>query len=216
MENKKNKPAQDPDLASTNTTDSTSGSTDLGSAATADTSAETSSLNIGDEGVQPAPQAATEQPAEEKTSNLFDSTIDALNLGAVGDTAKKLLDESNLKNTVNQLPQNLKDLGSKATAQVGKLTNTQKIVGGAILLGGIGWLALRSKSSKSSASKSSKEAYRGSSAGYTTGRYSSGDSYGSRYGSTTSYTAPGSVNEGSYRGTSDSSSSKKSSDGHTL
>lgn len=204
MESKKNQPAQDPDLASTNTADSISGSTDLGSAATADTNSDTPALNIGDEGVQPAPQAAQEQPADQQASNLFDSTIDALNLGAVGDTAKKLLDQSNIKNTVNQLPQSLKDLGTKATAQVNKLTTTQKIVGGALLLGGIGWLSLRSKSSKKSMSKSSKEAYRGSSAGYTTGKFSSGDSYGSRYGSTSSYTAPssGSVNEGSYRGTS--------------
>ena len=207
MESKKNQPAQDPDLASTNTTDSTSGSTDLGSAATADTSGDTPALNIGDEGVQPAPQAAQDdQAGQQSASNLFDSTIDALNLGAVGDTAKKLLDQSNIKNTVNQLPQNIKDLGSKATAQVNKLTTTQKIVGGALLLGGIGWLALGSKSGKKSMSKSSKDAYRGSSAGYTTGKFSSGDSYGSRYGSTSSYTAPGSTNEGSYRGTSHNSS----------
>ncbi|OUJ73737.1 hypothetical protein [Hymenobacter crusticola] len=210
MESKKNQPAQDPDLASTNTTDSTSGATDLGSAATADSSYDNPSLNLGDESAQPAPQAAQ---ADQQPGNLFDSAIDALNLGTVGDTAKKLLDQSNLKSTVNQLPQNLKDLGTKATAQVNKLTTTQKIVGGALLLGGIGWLSLRSKGGKKSFSKSSKEAYRGSSAGYSTaGKYTTGDSYGSRYGSTSSYSSPGSVNEASYRGT----SQKGSSTGHTL
>jgi len=202
MESKKKQPAQDPDLASTNTTDSTSGSTDLGSAATADTSYDNPSLNLGDEGAQPAPQAAQGDQAEQQSSNLFDSTINALNLGTVGDTAKKLLDQSGIKNTVNQLPQNLKDLGTKATAQVNKLSTTQKIVGGALLLGGIGWLSLRSKSDKKSKTKGSKEAYRGSSAGYASGKYTSGDSYGSRYGSTSSYSSPGTVNEGSNRGTS--------------
>ncbi|WP_324672580.1 hypothetical protein [Hymenobacter sp. GOD-10R] len=211
MDSKKNQPAQDPDLASTNTSDSLSGSTDLGSAATADSSSD-AALEVGDEGVQPAPQAAhADAQADQQPSNLFDSTIDALNLGAVGDTAKKWLDQSNLKETVNQLPQSLKDLGTKATAQVNKLSTTQKIVGGALLLGGIGWLSMRSKSGKNPMSKSSKEAYRGSSAGYTTGgKFTSGDSYGSRYGSTSSYSSPGTVNDSSYRGTSQKGSSKDS------
>lgn len=54
-----------------------------------------------------------------------------------------------LKNiNLNQLPQSLKDLGTKAADQVNKLSSTQKIVGGALLVGGLSWLALRSKSAK--------------------------------------------------------------------
>ncbi|GGF16500.1 hypothetical protein [Hymenobacter cavernae] len=213
MESKKHSsPDQDPDLTSVNTTDSTSAD-DLGSAATATTSQD-NALTIGDEGVEQAPQGSQSDQDSQQSGNLFDSTIDALNLGAVGDAAKKLLDQSGIKNTVNQLPQNLKDLGSKATTQVNKLSTTQKIVGGALLLGGIGWLALRSKGGK--ADYSAKSAYRGSSAGgHTgTGKFSSGDSYGSRYSSTSSYSSPGSVNEGSYRGTSNPATSDSGSGSH--
>ncbi|WP_019946558.1 hypothetical protein [Hymenobacter aerophilus] len=58
---------------------------------------------------------------------------------------------------VNQLSKQAKDLGSKAVEQVNRLTPTQKVVGGALLVSGLSWLALRSKSSKG-------ETYRGSSA----------------------------------------------------
>jgi len=215
MESKQHSsPDQDPDLTSVNTSDSTSAD-DLGSAATATTSQD-NALAIGDEGVEQAPQAAEGGQSSQQSGNLFDSTIDALKLGAVGDAAKKLLDQSGIKNTVNQLPQNLKDLGSKATTQVNKLSTTQKIVGGALLLGGIGWLTLRSKSS-GKADYSAKSAYRGSSAGGHTGnggKFSSGDSYGSRYSSTSSYSSPGSVNEGSYRGTSNPGSSTSGTGSH--
>jgi len=44
---------------------------------------------------------------------------------------------------VNQLPQQVKDWSSKAVDQVSSLSTTQKVVGGALLLGGIGWLSWR-------------------------------------------------------------------------
>lgn len=49
---------------------------------------------------------------------------------------------------VNQLSKQAKDLGSKAVEQVNRLTPTQKVVGGALLVSGLSWLALRSKSGK--------------------------------------------------------------------
>lgn len=46
---------------------------------------------------------------------------------------------------VNHLPQQVKEWGSKAAEQVNSLSTTQKVVGGALLLGGIGWLSWRAK-----------------------------------------------------------------------
>ncbi|GGG46040.1 hypothetical protein [Hymenobacter glacieicola] len=64
-----------------------------------------------------------------------------------------------LKNIdVNQI----KDFGTKALDQVNKLTPRQKVMGGALLVGGLSWLALRSKSS-SSAKGETYRSYRGSS-----------------------------------------------------
>ncbi|MFD2785907.1 hypothetical protein [Hymenobacter rubripertinctus] len=44
-----------------------------------------------------------------------------------------------------------KDLGTKAVEQVNRLTPTQKVVGGALLVSGLSWLALRAKSGKGQA-----------------------------------------------------------------
>jgi len=72
------------------------------------------------------------------------------------DQPKSWLDQQQwLKNIdVNQLSQQVKDLGvkakglsNKAVDQVNRLTPTQKVVGGALLVSGLSWLALRSKSS---------------------------------------------------------------------
>ncbi len=104
---------------------------------------------------------------------------------------KSWLDQQQwLKNIdVNQLPQQLKDISSKAAEQVNKLTPTQKVIGGAILVSGLSWLALRSKSNsskgeiyqpyrgaKDSSSKwnsSNESVYRGASQGYADDDYAS-------------------------------------------
>ena len=52
---------------------------------------------------------------------------------------------------VNQLPQQVKEWGSKAAEQVSSLSTTQKVVGGALLLGGIGWLSWRAKNNGANA-----------------------------------------------------------------
>lgn len=79
---------------------------------------------------------------------------------------KSWLDQQQwLKNIdVNQLSQQVKDLSSKAkdfstkaVDQVNSLSPTQKVIGGALLVGGLSWLALRAKSSPKG------ETYRGSS-----------------------------------------------------
>lgn len=82
------------------------------------------------------------------------------------DQQKSWLDQQQwLKNIdVNQLSQQVKDIsskakdfGTKAVDQVNRLTPTQKVVGGALLVSGLSWLALRAKSSPKGAT------YRGSS-----------------------------------------------------
>ncbi|MBO0358220.1 hypothetical protein J0X19_09720 [Hymenobacter sp. BT186] len=100
------------------------------------------------------------------------------------DTQRKswLNQDELLKNVnLNQLPQSVKDFGSKAVDQFNSLTTQQKVIGGALLVSGLSWLALRSKKSKASSDiyapynpkknedskwKSSNESvYRGASAG---------------------------------------------------
>jgi hypothetical protein len=67
-----------------------------------------------------------------------------------GEDRNSWIDQANLRDTVNQLPQSIKDIGSKAAEQFNKLTTTQKVVGGALLLGGISYLASRSSGSRTS------------------------------------------------------------------
>jgi hypothetical protein len=73
--------------------------------------------------------------------------------GADKDAGRKSwLDQDQWSKSINELPQSLKDLGTKALDQVNSLTPTQKVVGGALLVSGLSWLALRGKSSKSNKS----------------------------------------------------------------
>ena len=83
------------------------------------------------------------QQANAQAGTLLDT---ALNSG------KKWIEDSGVLNNVNQLPQSLKDLGNRALDKVSGLSTTQKVVGGAILAGGIAWLATRKGKSDSSES----------------------------------------------------------------
>lgn len=150
----------------------------------------------------PADQPAAEgQQASSQEGTLLDT---ALNSG------KQWIEDSGVLNSVNQLPQSIKDLGSRALDKVNGLSTTQKVVGGAILAAGIGWLATRKGKSESSASspynygrQRDAGSYGRRSYGYQapdastsrrpvagSGRSDSGAPYGnggSRYGSSTSY-----------------------------
>jgi hypothetical protein len=106
--------------------------------------------------------------------------------GTLLDTAlqsgKKWIEDSGVLGNVNALPQSVKDWGNRAVSRVGELSTTQKIVGGALLAAGIGYLATRKGKS---ADKSSKSEY-----GYS-GKSGSGSGYGRRnYG----YQAPDATN----------------------
>lgn len=81
---------------------------------------------------------------------------------------KKWIENSGVLNGMNHLPQNIKNFSNRAVARVSDLSTTQKVVGGAILVVGLGWLATRkSKSSDSSSS-------------YNYGRQRDAGSYGRR------------------------------------
>ncbi|GAB3740219.1 hypothetical protein GCM10027594_20240 [Hymenobacter agri] len=110
----------------------------------------------------------------EQTNGQEGTLLDtALNSG------KKWIEDSGVLDGVNQLPQSLKDLGNRALDRVNSLSTTQKVVGGAILAAGIGWLATRKGKSSSSDSSDSSS--------YNYGRQRDAGSYGRKsYG----YQAP--------------------------
>jgi hypothetical protein len=181
------------------------------SSSTADTQSQTTA-NAGDN------RQGEGQQANAQEGTLLDT---ALNSG------KKWIEDSGVLDSVNQLPQSLKDLGNRALDRVNGLSTTQKVVGGAILAGGIAWLASRkgkSGSSESSPYNYGRQRDAGSygrrSYGYqapdastsrrpaasSTGRTDSGSPYansGSRFGSSGSYNSGSSYD-------SDASTSKSS------
>lgn len=78
-------------------------------------------------------------------------------IDAVLQSGKKWIEDSGILNIANQLPQTLKDLGSRAATRVSDLSTTQKVVGGALLAVGLGWLATRGgKPSKKGKATSAK------------------------------------------------------------
>ncbi|MCR5887768.1 hypothetical protein LRS06_08245 [Hymenobacter sp. J193] len=95
-------------------------------------------------------------------STLRDTVEDRFTQGKSG--VQSWISETDWRETVNQLPQSVKDLGTKAVDQFNKLTTTQKMVGGALLLGGLGYLASRStpksKDSDWSSAKARRNDYR--------------------------------------------------------
>ena len=116
---------------------------------------------------------ADRQGEGQQTNGEADTLPDtALNSG------KKWIEDSGVLNRVNQLPQTLKDFGNRAVSRVGDLTTTQKVVGGALLAAGLGWLAIRK--GKSSASDSA-------SGGFNYGKQRDAGSYGRR---SSGYQAP--------------------------
>ena len=139
--------------------------------------------------------AGADHQNEGQQTNAHEGTLleTALNGG------KKWIEDSGVLNSVNQLPQSLKDLGSRAVARVNGLSTTQKVVGGAILAAGLGWLATRkgkqsddgSEDSSSYSRQRDAGSYGRHSYGYqapdaSTSRTDSGSPYGqggSRFGS---------------------------------
>ena len=72
------------------------------------------------------------------TDNLLNQAKQLLNKGSMSDMVSQI-----------QLPKSLKDAGTGALSKVNKLSTTQKVVGGALLAAGVGYLAVRSRKQKS-------------------------------------------------------------------
>ena len=91
--------------------------------------------------------AGSDRQGEGQQTNAPEGTLldTALNSG------KKWIADSGVLDGVNQLPQSLKDLGNRALDRVNGLSTTQKVVGGALLAAGLGWLATRTGKSSSAA-----------------------------------------------------------------
>lgn len=118
-----------------------------------------SAANSSATNAQDTPQPGREGTDDQQSGNVIDTALQS---------GKKWIEDSGILNSVNQLPQSLKDLGSRAATRVNDLSTTQKVVGGALLAVGLGWLATRGgKASKSKAASAQPRAeYGRSNSGY--------------------------------------------------
>lgn len=174
----------------------------------ASTPASQSAASMPNAQAQDTANAGINRQGEDQQTNDREGTI----IDAALNSGKKWIADSGVLNSVNQLPQSLKDLGNRAVDRISGLSTTQKVVGGAILAAGLGWLATRKGNSLSSDS-SAYNYGRQRDAGYgrqnygyqapdattsssqsvgTSGRSDSGSPYGnsgSRFGSSGRYNA---------------------------
>ncbi|MDF7815434.1 PA2169 family four-helix-bundle protein [Hymenobacter sp. YC55] len=91
------------------------------------------------------PTGAAQQPTMEPYNSLppQPATTDSSPLDQLKplvDQAKEMLSEKSLDGLVEQLPQSVKDAGTKAAASFSKLTTTQKVLGGVLLVAGVRYL----------------------------------------------------------------------------
>lgn len=137
--------------------------------------APTASASTGSQDSQPSASQSGAAKPEDKQDNQQEGTL----LDTALQSGKKWIEDSGVLDSVNDLPKSVKEWSDRAVSRLGDLTTTQKIVGGALLAVGIGYLATRK--GKSSGRDSSGSDY---------GRKDSG-SYGRRnYG----YQAPDASN----------------------
>ncbi len=73
---------------------------------------------------------------------------------------KKWLETANVGALASELPQSVRTLGTKLANGVRGLSTTQKIVGGAVLAAGLGWLATRSSRNARTADAEAADHYR--------------------------------------------------------
>lgn len=120
---------------------------------------------------QTTANAGTNRQGEGEQNNAQESTL----LDSTLNSGKQWIEDSGMLDSINKFPQTIKDFGNRALDRVNSLSTTQKVVGGAILAAGIGWLATRKGTSSLDSSS------------YNYGRQRDAGSYGRRsYG----YQAP--------------------------
>ncbi|MBC6699832.1 PA2169 family four-helix-bundle protein [Hymenobacter sp. BT190] len=84
------------------------------------------------------------------------STTDHAASGTLLSQASELLSKNNVSDLLGQLPQSVKSAGNGAMSKINSLSTTQKIVGGALLVAGVGYLASTSGGKAKGKSKSKK------------------------------------------------------------
>lgn len=79
-------------------------------------------------------------------SNNYQDNNSNQNMGQGGDsTGFGFGNTSDMMGNLNKIPDMLKKYSGSATKAVGNLSTTQKVIGGALLVLGAGWLSQRSK-----------------------------------------------------------------------
>lgn len=157
---------------------------------------------------QPRAQQGSQEGSQQSGDNFLNTALEsgksALESGKSAlESGKKWIEDQHVLDSVNQLPQSVKEWSNRAVSRVGNLSTTQKVVGGAILAAGLGWLALR-KGKSTSASPSvygreGKAGYARKSGSY---GYQAPESSSRRPAATGSATSPSfenSTNQGSDR-----------------
>ncbi|WP_022825261.1 PA2169 family four-helix-bundle protein [Hymenobacter norwichensis] len=99
------------------------------------------------------PQQSTTPDSGLPNVTAPDQATDTNGAANLLDQAKEWVNESKVPELLTQVkvPQSVKDAGTTALNKVNKLTTTQKVVGGALLAAGVGYLAVRSRKPKASA-----------------------------------------------------------------
>ena len=137
----------------------TAGTTRKTSTAPMSQSAASNTMN-SDTHKQTTATAGSERQGEGQQTNGQEGTV----LDTALQSGKKWIENSGVLNGVTDLPKNVKDWGNRAVSRVGNLSTTEKIMGGALLAMGIGYLATRK--GKSAGSSSSTDYSRQDSGSY--------------------------------------------------
>ncbi|GAB3309904.1 ferritin-like domain-containing protein [Hymenobacter tenuis] len=80
----------------------------------------------------------------------YSTTSSSNSNDSLSDQAQQWLSQSSVSDLLSGLSPALKNVGTQATAQFNKLSTTQKIVGGALLVLGVGYFSTRGKASATS------------------------------------------------------------------
>ncbi|TGE17194.1 hypothetical protein [Hymenobacter elongatus] len=222
MENKQNQPASGANATGTSKSSNASNQSSTNPSAQGSSASQNTSA--------PAPSAKNPQDSQAKTPEPATNRTSASMTPGQDSQASQRREESSNKQQSGQswmnisswldgskeIPQSVKDFGTKALDQVNKLSTTQKVVGGALLLGGIGWLSTRSGANSSKASQ--RGGYRSASdldSDYRVGKtYGAGKKdYLTNYGSAGRSSDASRTDKPDYSGSSSSSDYRSSSAG---
>ena len=96
------------------------------------------SSSAGRDSVNASQQPSGKASKNTGATNFVDQAKQWLNKGSMGDMISQI-----------EVPKSVKEAGTGALSKVNKLSTTQKVVGGALLAAGVGYLAVRNRKPKS-------------------------------------------------------------------